>query len=220
MQNHSSRKRYLLALAFLSAMLLGCSSSGDDNKSTAIDPASGNQAPSISGAPGAVVKIGDNYLFQPAASDPDGDTLTFSILNKPAWATFNTANGQLSGQAQLSDVGLYTGIIVSVSDGARSSELPAFSVQVVQNGNGSVTLSWTPPTANTDGSPLTDLSAYKIYYGLAQGNYPNQILINNPGIATFVVEGLTPNTYFFVATAINTQGFESDFSNVARKVVL
>jgi len=51
-------------------------------------------------------------------------------------------------------------------------------------------------------------------------NYPNQILIENPGIATYVVGDLAPNTYNFVATAINMQGIESEFSNVARKVVL
>ena len=43
--------------------------------------------------------------------------------------------------------------------------LPAFSITVTQVGLGSMSLSWTPPTQNTDGSALTDLAGYKLYYG-------------------------------------------------------
>jgi len=56
---------------------------------------------------------------------------------------------------------------------------------------------------NTDGSPLTDLTGYKIYYGNESGNYQASIQIDNPGIAIYVVENLTPNTYYFVLTVIN-----------------
>ena len=94
------------------------------------------------------------------------------------------------------------------------------SVTVNQFGLGSATLSWTPPTQNTDGSPLTDLSGYKIYYGNESGNYQTSIQIDNPGIAIYVVEYLTPNTYYFVLTAINSNGVESRFSNEVSKQVL
>ncbi len=85
---------------------------------------------------------------------------------------------------------------------------------------GSVTLSWTPPTLNEDGSVLADLAAYKFYYGTASGSYSNSIRVDNPGLASYVVENLIPNTYFFVATAINGSGVESRFSNEAIKQVL
>ncbi len=94
------------------------------------------------------------------------------------------------------------------------------SVTVNQVGFGSATLSWTPPTQNTDGSPLTDLAGYKIYYGTESGNYQTSIQIDNPGIAIYVVENLTPNTYYFVLTAFNSSGVESLFSNEASKQVL
>ena len=81
------------------------------------------------------------------------------------------------------------------------------------------TLSWTPPNQYEDGTPLNDLAAYKIYYGLSEGNYPNQIRIDNPGITTYVVDNLTANTYFFVSTSINSNDVESEFSNIAMKVV-
>ena len=94
------------------------------------------------------------------------------------------------------------------------------SVTVNQVGIGSTTLSWTPPTQNSDGSPLTDLAGYKIYYGNESGNYHTSIHIDNPGIAIYVVENLTPNIYYFVLTAINSSGVESQFSNEVGKLVL
>jgi hypothetical protein len=125
----------------------------------------------------------------------------------------------LSGTPGPGDVGNYSNIQVAVSDGSTAVYLPSFSVNVTQSGSASATISWAPPTQNTDGSPLTDLAAYKIYYGVSEGNYPNQIRINNPGLSTYVVDNLTPDTYFFVSTSINSSGVESEFSNVARKAV-
>ena len=94
------------------------------------------------------------------------------------------------------------------------------SLTVNHVGFGSATLSWTPPTQNTDGSPLTDLAAYKGYYGNQSGNYQMTIQIDNPGITIYVVENLPPNTYYLVLTAINSSGVESDFSNETSKQVL
>jgi len=85
---------------------------------------------------------------------------------------------------------------------------------------GSATLSWTPPTRNTDGSLLTDLASYKIYYGNRSRNYHTSIQIDNPGIAIYVVEYLPPNTYFFAITATNSSGLESAFSHEAIRQVL
>ena len=58
------------------------------------------------------------YNFQPKASDPDGNTLTFSIQNKPSWLVFNTTTGKLSGTPSSADVGTYSNIVISVSDGS------------------------------------------------------------------------------------------------------
>ena len=84
---------------------------------------------------------------------------------------------------------------------------------------GSATLSWTAPTQNTDGTPLTDLAAYKFYYGTAPGDYSDMVRVDNPGITTYIIDNLLPATYYFVATAINDAGIESLFSNEAIKTV-
>jgi len=86
-------------------------------------------------------------------------------------------------------------------------------------GTGSATLSWIPPTSNTDGSPLLNLAAYRVYWGTAAGSYPNTVTLNNPGLATYVVEGLAPATWYFTVTAVNSAGVESSFSNVVSKTI-
>lgn len=91
------------------------------------------------------------------------------------------------------------------------------SATLTIDGTGAATLSWTPPTENTDGTQLTDLAGYNIYWGTTEGTYTNEINIANPTITTYVVEALAPGTYYFVATAYNESGVESSFSNVATK---
>jgi len=178
-----------------------------------------NSAPTISGSPATVVQEGDAYDFTPASADADGDTLVFSITNKPSWAAFDTNTGRLSGTPQAADVGTYADIVIGVSDGQASASLAAFAITVEAMSTGSVTLSWTPPTENTDGTALTDLAGYRIYWGSTSGSYPNSVTIDNPGVTTYVVENLSPGTYEFVATSYNTSGVESDYSAPATKTV-
>jgi len=225
MTRHLKRIGLVLVNSAAIALLTACFelSSSDEEPTGGLPPGggSGNNAPTIFGTPPPAVNVGDNYSFTPTASDPDsGDTLTFSIKNQPGWADFNPATGTLSGVAVLGSEGTYSNIQISVSDGELSASLPQFSVDVTQVALGTATLSWTAPTQNTDGSPLIDLAAYKLYYGTTLGLYTNQILIDNPGITTYVVENLVPNTYYFVSTAINSSGVESIYSNVATKPVV
>ena len=207
-----SLKRILVMLCASSA-LVACGGGEED------DPAP-NKAPLISGTPTECVTENNLFDFRPQASDPDGDPLTFSVSNKPLWTDFNTNNGRIHGTPGAADVGRYDNIRISVNDGNAGNSLPSFTVTVTSIGSGAVTLSWTPPTTNGDGSVLTDLAAYKIYYGTENFSFDKELQIDNPGIASFVVENLCPNTYYFAATAINAQGLESDFSNIATKVVL
>jgi hypothetical protein len=162
---------------------------------------------------------GSAYSFQPTASDPDGDALTFSIVNLPSWATFSTTTGRLQGTPTAANVGTFSNITIRVSDGKTTTALPAFSISVVAVASGSATLSWTPPTRNTDGTALTDLRGYKVYWGPAAGSYTNSVTLSNAGLTSYVVSNLVPGTYYFVVTAVNSKGAESVFSNAASKTI-
>jgi hypothetical protein len=207
-----------VAVACLTVALAACGGGGDDAPAAANPPA-GNQAPTISGTPAAQTMQGQQYSFTPTAADANGDTLTFSITNKPAWATFTASTGQLSGTPTAGQVASYSNIQISVSDGTVTTNLPSFTITVVATATGSATLSWTPPTQNTDGSALTNLASYRVYWGTSQGNYTNSTTISS-GLSSFVVEPLTPATWYFALTAVNSAGAESSYSNVASKQVL
>jgi hypothetical protein len=178
-----------------------------------------NSAPTISGVPATSVIQATAYSFRPSAADADGNPLTFSIVNKPSWATFDTTTGLLQGTPGPGDVGTTTGIAISVSDGVASASLSPFSIAVQAVATGAATLTWLPPTQNTNGSTLTNLAGFKVYWGTSPGNYSSSVGINSPGITAYVVQNLTPNTYYFVVTAITNTGVESTYSNVASKTV-
>jgi hypothetical protein len=182
---------------------------------------SGNRAPTISGAPATSATVGTAYAFQPTGSDPDGNTLSYSIVNRPAWASFSTSTGRLSGTPSSTYAGTTTSnIIISVSDGTVSTALPAFSIAVRQATSGSATLRWTPPTTNSDGSPLVNLAGFRIVYGQASRQYSQVLNIPSPVVATAMIENLSAGTWYFAVKAYTSTGVESDVSNEASKTIM
>ncbi|MFZ3137393.1 MAG: fibronectin type III domain-containing protein, partial [Thermodesulfovibrionales bacterium] len=84
--------------------------------------------------------------------------------------------------------------------------------------SGQAILSWEAPTTNEDGTSLTDLAGYKIYYGTTTGNYTQNIDVGN--VTTYTFSNLTNgSTYIFVATAYNTARIESSYSNEVSKSI-
>jgi hypothetical protein len=216
-----------VGLIAVTLMLAGCGGDeSEDAVAAAAPPTSpsgsieANRLPTITGSPRSTVMQGTAYAFTPNAADPDGNLLTFTVLNKPAWAAFDSSTGQLSGTPTATDVGATNNIVISVNDGVASASLASFNILVVATATGSAILTWNPPTQNVDGTPLTDLAGYKVYWGTAQGSYQNSATLNNPGLSSYVVEQLTPATWHFVLTAVNSQGVESSYSNAGSKRIL
>jgi hypothetical protein len=181
-----------------------------------------NSAPTISGTPPTSVVAGNLYSFTPTAKDANGDTLAFSITNKPGWATFSTTTGKLSGTPSSAQTGTYSNIAIKVSDGkGGSASLPAYAITVSSGSttSGSATLSWTPPTQNSNGTALTNLAGYRIYYGTSASTMNRTIQVANPGLSRYVVENLSAATWYFAVRAYTTAGVESASSNTATKTV-
>jgi hypothetical protein len=177
------------------------------------------QPPKISGTPATNVNVGSAYGFTPTASDPAGKPLTFSVQNLPGWASFNASNGSLTGTPGAANAGSYANIVISVSDGTLSASLPAFTITVNQVSNGTATLNWTPVTQNTNGTVLTDLAGYKVYWGTSPSNMTQTVTLANPSLTTYMVSNLSSGTWYFGVVAYASDGTQSAVSNVGQKTV-
>lgn len=94
-----------------------------------------------------------------------------------------------------------------------------FLAPLVAAAPGMATLSWRPPIQNTDGTTLTNLAGYIVEYGTSSNNLATRIKIASPGLASYVVDNLSPGTYYFGVRAYTTTGAESSLSNVAFKTI-
>jgi hypothetical protein len=185
-----------------------------------------NNPPVIKGAPATTAVVGQVYSFQPTATDPNGLTIGFGIAGKPSWASFDAKTGRLTGTPVAANVGTYSNIVITAYDGYMKGTLPAFSIvvkaaataPVVPTTNGSATLSWTPPTANSDGTVLTNLAGYRIYYGTTT-QLTQSVTLTNPGLTRYVISGLAPATWYFALVAYNSAGIESARTAVTSLVV-
>jgi hypothetical protein len=179
----------------------------------------GNRAPEITGKAVTEVTLGRAYSFAPRASDPDGDVLSFEITNKPAWATFDTTRGKLSGRPEAADVGIYENIMIRVSDGQASKQLGPFSIAVNVTSDGSATLSWDPPTQHEDGRTLSTLAGYRVIYGTSADDLTESDQLRNPGLARYTVTNLSAATWHFAIVAYTTTGVESRLSTMVSTTI-
>jgi hypothetical protein len=180
--------------------------------------------PTISGTPATTAQAGTAYSFTPTAHDASGKTLSFSVQNKPSWAAFSIATGQLSGTPGSSNVGTYANIIITVSNGTSSAALAAFTVTVAAAPStshtvGTATLKWSAPTRNTDGSSVTNLSGYVISYGNSASMLSQTISIPTPSTTSYTVQNLGQGTWYFAVSASATDGTTSALSSVVSKTI-
>lgn len=98
----------------------------------------------------------------------------------------------------------------AVSPSTASSVAPASK---------SADVSWSPPTTNTNGSALTDLAGYRIYYGTSPDTLSQTVNIPNAGAADYVVGGLSQGTWYFAVAAYTNSGLQSGLSAVASKTI-
>lgn len=124
-----------------------------------------------------------------------------------------------------------TGCGAGSSAGAPDSGVRADSTPVLPDDteplDAVVTFSWIPPTQNSDGSNLDDLSGYRIYYGYDSNEVQNQLCTEDIGanLASYIPDTIsdgcdsldTGTTYYFGMTSVNSAGLESIMSNIVRK---
>jgi Putative Ig domain len=181
--------------------------------------------PTISGTPATAVTAGSAYTFTPSASAPSGGTVYFSIVNRPAWATFSDTTGTLAGTPTTAEAGTFSDIVISAYSYDKSANLSspnvslaAFSITVAA-GSDATTLTWTVPTENTNGTTLTNLAGYRISYGTAADDLSQSVTIANPATTSYVLSDLSAGTWYFAVEAYNTAGTFSPASNMGSATI-
>jgi hypothetical protein len=88
-----------------------------------------------------------------------------------------------------------------------------------QSATGSATLNWSPVTQSTDGTILTDLAGYTVYYGASPLALDTAVVLSDPNQTTYIVAPLTAGTWYFAVSAYTTTGVQGQLSNVATKAI-
>jgi Fibronectin type III domain len=239
MEKGPVKQLYAAALLTMTLAVAACSGSGAvvDTNTPGGAPASTPGTPpsttvsvtplSLTGSPPTSVIAGATYSFKPIVSS-GAAPVTFFIQAKPAWANFNADTGALSGTPADGNVGTTPNIVITASNGSSSASLQPFAITVdappsappgTGNGTGTATLTWTAPTENTDGTALTDLAGYHIYYGTSAEALTQEVDVPGAVTTTYEISGLSSGTYYFAVTAYSSIGIESAESNVGSKTI-
>jgi hypothetical protein len=206
--------RFAFFLVTISAFSLG-GCSGGSSSNTSSSPAANtatSSSLSISGAPSQAVAVGSSYSFRPTISASSGAPVIFSIINPPAWATFDPATGILSGTPTAANIGTSPEITISATDGITSATLAAFAIEVTQGGPGVASLSWSAPPDAASGAP--SLAGYYIYYGESSTDLTHVVNVSDPASTNYVVDNLSNGKWYFAIATYDANHIESSLSAV------
>jgi hypothetical protein len=199
----------------LASLVLAACGAGSDDEPNVPAPTPSNRSPLISGVPATQATAGSQWSFQPTASDPDGDALTFSISAVPSGTAFNSNTGALSGSPA---TGTYNGIMITVSDGrGGTASLAPFTLTVVAvPATSSINLTWDAPTLYSDGSAMSlmDLAGYRIYHGTRADQLAFMADVSGAATSTYRATSLSSGQHFFAVTTVSVTGAESSRSVV------
>ena len=210
--------------------------SGSENGSvtaatpTTVDvPAISNNAPpTIVIAAVADAQVGATFDYQPVAQDPESDTLRFTAVNLPPWASLDPTNGRISGTPGPTDAGVYESISITVADATHQIVTAPFSITVnpvldtvnpVLEGSGVASLQWEIPPSKVSGEPLDDLAGYRILYGRSSSDLDQSVLITDPATTSYQFSSLTPGVWYFAVVAVNANGLEGPPTTLASKSI-
>jgi hypothetical protein len=223
----------LTGLLVIGLLLAGCfdsggtdtANAGTGNASATTGAPAATSSPSatitIEGNPSATATVGEPYSFQPKVIS-SGAGISFAATGLPSWLTFNTSTGALAGTPSASDEGTTGHIVITASTTGASATTTPFTISVqpaAASTTVSVKLSWAAPTENTDGTPVTDLAGYHIYYGMNPAELTLWASVAGAGSTTYVVGDLPGGTYYFSVVAYNSAGVDSGQSNLANETI-
>jgi hypothetical protein len=198
--------------------------SAASTKTAAIGAAkvSNNAAPVISLAAVAEAQVGATFDYQPVAKDPESDTLRFTAVNLPAWASLDPDSGRISGTPGATDEGVYESISITVADATHKVVTAPFSITVnpaLEASTGVASLQWEVPPSKVDGQPLDDLAGYRILYGRSSSDLDHSVMIPDPATTRYQFSSLTSGVWYFAVVAVSAGGLEGPPTTLATKSI-
>lgn len=132
-----------------------------------------------------------------------GNTISLREDDKPYISFIATENDSLEFQ-----------LIVTDGQGIEYTDSIAITV-LAESTQYTAQLSWTAPTINEDGSSITNLAGYNIYYGESEADLNTLIVVSDPTQTSYDIKKLDPDHhYYFCVTAYNDSGQESQASGI------
>lgn len=211
-----------VVLAVATVALLGACGSGGGGGSTSgpivrdpptpvpPPPGGGNPPPGPAPAPQVSLAAQDTIVNQGGST-----TLNWTSSNASGCSASGGWSGSrpAQGSATVGPISQQTTYTLNCS-GTGGSAMAMLSVRV----NGTITLSWQPPAARVDGTPIDELGGFRIYYGTRSRDYSEMVEVRNED-ATQRSFLLPSGSYYFAMTAFDGDGLESGYSNeVIRRV--
>ena len=156
------------------------------------------------------------------AQDPESDTLRFTAVNLPTWASLDSTSGRISGTPGPTDEGVYESISITVADATHQVVTAPFSITVnpaLESGSGVASLQWEMPPSKVDGEPLDDLAGYRILYGRSSSDLDHSVVITDPATTSYQFSTLTSGVWYFAVVAVSSNGLEGPPTTVATKSI-
>ena len=181
-----------------------------------------NGPPIVALAPVEAAQVGTAFDYQPVTQDPESDTLRFTAVNLPPWASLDSTNGRISGTPGPTDEGVYESISIAVADATHKVVTAPFSITVnpaLESGSGVASLQWEMPPSKVDGGPLDDLAGYRILYGRSSSDLDHSVLITDPATTSYQFSTLTSGVWYFAVVAVNASGLEGPPTTLATKSI-
>jgi hypothetical protein len=199
--------RNVLLCALVTIPLAACGGSdGGSAAATASTSATADTQAALQANVGMIDRSQTDASVNAASVATSSAPVTAAATNTSASGSSNTAStgsGSTSGSAASGSTSSGT----TASAGTVAKTTPP--VAPTSTTDGVATLDWQPPTSNTDGSALTNLAGYTVYYGTSPDNLSKSIKVSNAGLSAYTVTGLTSGTWYFAVTSYSADGVES-----------
>jgi hypothetical protein len=157
-------------------------------------------------------------------------TITAGSRTQISWSTTNatscTGSGDWTGNQALSGA-KNTGALSSdevfaltcTGPGGTASQSATVTVATAPPTTGEATLSWSPPTTNTNGTPVIPLAGYHVYYQNGASGTRQSVVVSGGNTTSFEIGGLTTGTWYFQVAADAADGTEGPPSSIGQLTI-